>query len=188
MQIRSTEAVTVAAEACAEDTKGQTCYICTQALHWKTKEGLVRGCVPRDGGLRARGAGGAGEDFGRGGRGEQFGDDRWEEVERWYACGLCEQEYHGIVRCALGWACWKTHGAAETDVFGAGDEPAWERFMNAGPLRGRVVRERPSCLRAAPWRIEDAFSSRRAILRPRMTNLDGLMKACACDKTHILDG
>ena len=41
------EAVTVAAEACAEDTKGQTCYICTQALHWKTKEGLVRGCSCR---------------------------------------------------------------------------------------------------------------------------------------------
>ena len=33
------EAVAVAAEACAEDTKGQTCFICTQALHWKTKEG-----------------------------------------------------------------------------------------------------------------------------------------------------
>ena len=42
-----TEAVAVAAAACAEDTKGQTCYICTQALHWKTKEGLVRGCACR---------------------------------------------------------------------------------------------------------------------------------------------
>ena len=41
------EAVSVAAEACADDTKGQTCYICTQALHWKTKEGLVRGCACR---------------------------------------------------------------------------------------------------------------------------------------------
>ncbi|CAH0367365.1 unnamed protein product [Pelagomonas calceolata] len=41
------EAVAVAVEACAEDTKGQTCYICTQALHWKTKEGLVRGCSCR---------------------------------------------------------------------------------------------------------------------------------------------
>ena len=34
-------------EECADDTKGQTCYICTQALHWKTKEGLVRGCACR---------------------------------------------------------------------------------------------------------------------------------------------
>ena len=41
------EAISVAAGACAEDTKGQTCYICTQALHWKTKEGLVRGCACR---------------------------------------------------------------------------------------------------------------------------------------------
>ena len=41
------EAVAVAAEACADDTKGQTCYICTQALHWKTKEGLVRMCACR---------------------------------------------------------------------------------------------------------------------------------------------
>ena len=41
------EAVAVAVEACAADTKGQTCYICTQALHWKTKEGLVRGCACR---------------------------------------------------------------------------------------------------------------------------------------------
>ena len=28
---------------------------------------------------------------------------------RWENCGLCEQEYHGVVRCALGWACWKTY-------------------------------------------------------------------------------
>ena len=41
------EALPVAAEACAEDTKGQTCYICTEALHWKTKEGLVRMCACR---------------------------------------------------------------------------------------------------------------------------------------------
>ena len=35
-------------EACAEDTKGQTCYICTQALHWKTKEGPCAGvCAGR---------------------------------------------------------------------------------------------------------------------------------------------
>ena len=39
------EAVAVAAEKCADDTKGQACYICTQALHSKTKEGLVRMCA-----------------------------------------------------------------------------------------------------------------------------------------------
>ena len=39
------ESVTVAAEACAEDTKGQTCYICTEVVHRRTGEGLVRGCA-----------------------------------------------------------------------------------------------------------------------------------------------
>jgi len=35
---------------------------------------------------------------------------------RWDTCSLCEQDYHGVVRCALGWACWKTYlGRPETD-------------------------------------------------------------------------
>jgi hypothetical protein len=35
---------------------------------------------------------------------------------RWYSCDLCEQDYHGFVRCALGWACWKTYvGRPEVD-------------------------------------------------------------------------
>ena len=32
-----------------------------------------------------------------------------KRLERWWTCGLCKQEYHGVVRCALGWACWKTY-------------------------------------------------------------------------------
>ena len=32
-----------------------------------------------------------------------------ERRKRWYSCSLCEQEYHGVVKCALGWACWKTY-------------------------------------------------------------------------------
>jgi len=106
------EAVAVAVEKCAEDTKGQTCYICTQALHWKTKEGLVRGCS-------CRGTAGfahvsclaeeakilfseAEEDN----LGEKVLTERWA---RWHACSLCKQSYHGVVACALGWACWKTY-------------------------------------------------------------------------------
>ena len=39
-----------------------------------------------------------------------------ETWARWYACGLCEQGYHSVVRCALGWACWKTYlGRPETE-------------------------------------------------------------------------
>ena len=36
---------------------------------------------------------------------------------RWHSCSLCKQQYHGVVRCALGWACWKTYvGRPETDL------------------------------------------------------------------------
>ncbi|CAH0366366.1 unnamed protein product [Pelagomonas calceolata] len=113
------EAVGAAAEACAEDTKGQTCYICTQALHWKTKEGLVRGCA-------CRGTAGFAhvsclaeqakilcEEAEENNLGAKAKNERWN---RWYTCSMCEQHYHGVVKCALGWACWKTYvGRPETD-------------------------------------------------------------------------
>jgi hypothetical protein len=113
------EAVAVAAEACAEDTKGQTCYICTQALHWKTKEGLVRMCA-------CRGTAGFAHvsclaeqakilvaEAEENNLGTDACDERWR---RWDTCSLCEQSYHGVVACALGWACWKTYvGRPETD-------------------------------------------------------------------------
>jgi len=113
------EAVAVAAEKCADDTKGQTCYICTQARHWKTKEGLVRMCA-------CRGTAGFAHvsclaeqakillaeaeenNLGAKVKGERFA--------RWHACGLCEQHYHGAVCGALSWACWKTYlGRPEAD-------------------------------------------------------------------------
>jgi tetratricopeptide (TPR) repeat protein len=117
---RYAEAVSVAAEACAEDTKGQTCYICTQALHWKTKEGLVRMCA-------CRGTAGfahvsclaeqakilCDEAEENNFVGTERYDERWA---RWHTCSLCEKQYHGVVRCALSWACWKTYvGRPETN-------------------------------------------------------------------------
>jgi len=40
-------------------------------------------------------------------------NERWI---RWQTCSLCEQHYHGVVRCALSWACWKTYlGRPEVD-------------------------------------------------------------------------
>ena len=106
------EAIAVAVEACAEDTKGQTCYICTEAVHWKTREGIVRGCA-------CRGTAGfahvsclaeqakiliaeAEEDN----LAWTVKSERWS---RWHKCSLCEQNYHGVVQCGLGWACWKTN-------------------------------------------------------------------------------
>ncbi|CAH0370499.1 unnamed protein product [Pelagomonas calceolata] len=113
------EAVTVAVEKCADDTKGQTCFICTQALHWKTKEGLVRGCA-------CRGTAGLAHvsclaeqakilyaESEENNLTFKVQNERWK---RWYSCSLCEQDYHGVVRCALGWACWKTYvGRPEAD-------------------------------------------------------------------------
>ena len=41
-------------------------------------------------------------------------NSRWA---RWNTCSLCEQDYHGVVRCALSWACWKTYvGRSEGEV------------------------------------------------------------------------
>ena len=37
------EAVAVAVEKYADDAEGQTCYICRDAVHQRTGEGLVRG-------------------------------------------------------------------------------------------------------------------------------------------------
>ncbi len=114
------EAVSVAAEACAEDTKGQTCYICTQALHWKTKEGLVRMCA-------CRGTAGFAHVsclaeqakilVAEVEKSNLAGKDKLARWRRWDTCSMCEQQYHGVVQCALGWACWKTYvGRPETDT------------------------------------------------------------------------
>ncbi|CAH0379666.1 unnamed protein product [Pelagomonas calceolata] len=114
------EAVAKAVEKCADDTKGQTCYICTQALHWKTKEGLVRGCA-------CRGTAGFAHvsclaeqakilfaEAEENNLDHKAKDDRWA---RWFSCSLCKQEYHSVVACALGWACWKTYvGRPEADA------------------------------------------------------------------------
>ena len=113
------EAVGAATMACADDTKEKTCYICTQALHWKTKEGLVRGCS-------CRGTAGFAHVSCLAEQAKILFDEAtennldWkamiERWARWYNCSLCEQQYHGVVKCALGWACWKTYvGRPEGD-------------------------------------------------------------------------
>jgi hypothetical protein len=113
------EAVAVASEACAEDTKGQTCYICTQALHWKTKEGLVRMCACRGtaGFAHVSCLAEQAKILYAEARENNLDDKLGERWERWFKCSLCEQEHHGVVACALSWACWKTYlGLPETDL------------------------------------------------------------------------
>ena len=114
------EAVAVAAEACADDTKGQTCYICTEAVHRRTGEGLVRGCAchTTEGFVHvsclAEQAKILREEAEANNLDNEAHIARWR---RWHTCSLCEQEYHGVVACALGWACWKTYvGRPEGDV------------------------------------------------------------------------
>ena len=113
------EAVAVAAEACADDTKGQTCYICTQALHWKTKEGLVRGCACRGtaGFAHVSCLAEQAKILVAEAEENNLGDKAFDEsFQRWVTCSLCEQKYHGVVKCALGWACWKKYvGRLEAD-------------------------------------------------------------------------
>ena len=120
-----TEAVAVAAEACADDTRGQTCYICLQAVHSRTGEGLVRGCACGDRDGVASGTTGIAHVsclaeqakilFAEAEENNLLNKAE-ERFQRWSTCSLCEQQYHGVVRCALGWACWKTYmGRPATD-------------------------------------------------------------------------
>ncbi len=121
-----TEAVAVAVEKCADDTKGQTCYICMEAVHRRTGEGLVRGCACGDRDGVASGTTGIAhvsclaeqakilrQEAEENNLDAKVRNARWI---RWHTCSLCEQQYHGVVRSALGWACWKTYvGRPETD-------------------------------------------------------------------------
>ena len=110
------EAVEVAAdaaEAFKEDAKGQKCYICGD-----DKEGLVRmcACCGTAGFAHvlclAEQAKSLMDEVEENSLSDRALEKRWE---RWHKCGQCEQNYHGIVACALGWACWKTYlGRSET--------------------------------------------------------------------------
>ena len=105
---RYNEAVQAAVEKCAADTAGRTCFICMDGA---AAEGLVRGCACRGGAGYAHLSCLA--------RGAQVAVERSADglgFDRWHTCGLCEQRYHGVVSCALGWACWKTYvGRPEAD-------------------------------------------------------------------------
>jgi hypothetical protein len=103
---RYIEAVQAAVEKCVADTAGQTCYICRDGA---ADEGLVRGCA-------CRGAAGVAHVSCLARQAQVAAERSGLCEQRWYICGLCEQRYHGVVACALGWACWKTYvGRPEAD-------------------------------------------------------------------------
>ena len=131
-ETKHTEAVGVAAEACAEDTKGQTCYICTQALHWKTKEGLVRGCACRGtAGLRTCRAWRSRRRFcSRRPRRTIWIKVRMRGWNRWSACSLCEQDITASWRARSGGRAGRHTGAAGTDwTRSSAMTLAWEWFI-----------------------------------------------------------
>ena len=111
---RYAEAVEVAVEECAEDTEGQTCYIC---LEDGSEEGLVRGCA-------CRGAAGVAHVSCLAKQAkilcdevDDSDDERYDESwNKWNKCGMCKQHYHGMAINALGWAYWKSYvGLPEAD-------------------------------------------------------------------------
>ena len=103
-------AVAVAVKACAEDTTGQGAISASKATRRRAScaGGFAHvSCLVRQAKILVEDA-----------EARDLDDDKWD---RWYTCGLCEQTYHGVVYCALGWACWKTYvGRPETDWARAG--------------------------------------------------------------------
>jgi len=91
--------------------KGQTCYICMEAVHSRTGEGLVRGCACQttEGFVHVSCLVEQAKILVAEAEENNLDDKVDERFRRWHTCGLCEQKYHGVVRCALGWACWKTY-------------------------------------------------------------------------------
>ena len=127
------EAVTEAVEVCAEswqtadDIKGQKCYICLEAVHPRTGEGVVRGCACENRDGVASGITGIAHvsclaeqakilvaEAEENNLDDNASDERWD---RWHRCSLCEQHYHGEVYCALSWACWKTYVGLPEDYW-----------------------------------------------------------------------
>ena len=181
------EALVTATEACAEDTKDQTCYICMEGA---AEEGLVRMCA-------CRGAAGFAHvscltrqakilvaEAEERDLDDEAVQARWD---RWNTCRLCEQRYHGVVMCALGWACWKTYvgrpeehwarrmamnqlanGLAvaeyhEDSLSVREAELATEERLGASPLRTLVTRGNLALSYYHLGRIEDALRLQREV-------------------------
>ena len=135
------EAVAVATEACAEDTKGQTCYICTEAVHWKTKEGLVRMCACRRTARfahvsclaeQAKILVAEGEENNLGNKAKE---ERWA---RWHMCVSASKETT-VQTGVLGDVCRSAGRGQASDGL---DAAAWKRFIRHKPQRGHIIRER----------------------------------------------
>ena len=87
-----------------------------------------------------------------------------ERSKKWYSCSLCEQHYHGVVKCALGWACSfarKTCGARER----------CSRFLGQELERKKKSKRRSTMLSTGKASVFRTTSSDRARLRMFAQNL-----------------
>ena len=173
------EAVAVAATACADDTKGQACYICTQALHWKTKEGLVRMCACRGTAGFAHVSCLAEQAKILVAEAEENNLDVQSKWKRWHMCSLCEQDTTASSYGALGWACWKTYvGRPEADWARMGAMTVLGNGLSAAGHHEDAlsVKEAEVVYAAAPWRTRRSMLVTQGNLAIRMDNWDGLMR------------
>ena len=150
-----TEATATAINACADDTKDQTCYICTEGAERRhtADEGLMRMCS-------CRGTAGFVHVSCLAEQAQVLCDTAEENNlglqstwARWSYCSLCKQQYHGVVSWALGWACWKKYlGRPETDHI---------RGQSLNILASGLFKE------GDPGRCEEAYAVQQADLAAR---------------------
>ena len=173
---RCEEAVAAAVEACAEDTAGQTCFIC---LEDGSDEGLVRGCSCRGGNgfahmsclaEQARRSHTAANQ-------RRWDPDGFKKSwSLWHTCGQCKQHYHGVVKFALGWACWKTYvgqpeylSAMHSLAHGLYDMGNYEDALTAYKAELFVLqrhgRVRGTNSRGSAGRCDDFTCARRSLAR-----------------------
>ena len=101
-------------ELSAEDAEIEedevTCFICLDSIHSETKEGVVRGCGCKGSQGHAHVTCLAKQAQLSVEEGETTNaDDMSARWSKWTRCTICEQNYRGVVSCALGWACWRTY-------------------------------------------------------------------------------
>jgi len=105
------EALAVAVEACAEDAKGQTCYICLEAVHPSTGEGLVRGCACQGevGFAHVSCLVRQNECLVEPEVLEREGFNLNSFDEKLLLCSLCKRRHDADILHALGWGYWKLY-------------------------------------------------------------------------------
>ena len=163
------------AEKCAGTRRSRRAYL-HGAVHGRERSAWCA-CGDAAGGRASRTCvpGGSRRKFCRGGRGEQIGPRRGCSFTGG-AFAACASNSHGVVSCALGWACWKTYGRPEADGLGSCDVD-WERNGANHHVVDRTEAELAMLHASSP----NTFST-RAILRAHMQL--GRLEDCDAARTY----